>query len=225
MHFMASIAKGDEESGGPTRTYNSPLREAQAEQTRDRILDALAEMVAEDGFDGIVVKDLAARAGMSERTVYRHYPDRDALHDALAARVVEQAGWDVHPLAGSIDELPALVEETYRSFDEIPVPVTVAARLNSVRSRVSSDTHQRRADMRAFVVRELPDLDDDVIDDLVAVLQVLGSSRTWLRLREEHGRDGTSSGALVRWLLTLALEDLRAGGGPRRGAAGAASPS
>jgi AcrR family transcriptional regulator len=61
----------------PTR----PLR-ADAERNRERILAAAAEVFADRGLDASL-DDIAAAAGVGVGTVYRRFPDKDALIDAL----------------------------------------------------------------------------------------------------------------------------------------------
>jgi AcrR family transcriptional regulator len=58
-----------------------PLR-ADAERNRQRILAAAAELFAERGLD-VPLEDIAARAGVGIGTLYRRFPERDALLDAL----------------------------------------------------------------------------------------------------------------------------------------------
>ena len=52
------------------RVYRSPLRAAQAEETRTRICRAAAPLFAEHGYIGTSVRQLAAAAGVSVETVY-----------------------------------------------------------------------------------------------------------------------------------------------------------
>jgi len=58
-----------------------PLR-ADAERNRERILAAAGEVFAERGLDASL-DDIAAAAGVGVGTVYRRFPDKDALIDAL----------------------------------------------------------------------------------------------------------------------------------------------
>ena len=197
------------------RTYNSQYRDAQASQTRTLILEALAELVAEEGFEGIVMRDVAARAGLAERTVYRHFPDRDALHEALAELVGERAGWAPtdQDRFEDLGQLPAMIETAYREFDEEPVHSTVYARIGAIRGRSAKDTSRRTELFRALLAEQRPDLSADEITALLAVIRVLGSSRTWLWLREELDLDGAHSGPVMRWVLELVLDDINARGG------------
>ena len=52
----------------------------------DAILDATAAAVVADGFGSVTLADVAARAGVSRRTVYRYFGDRDGLAEALVQR-------------------------------------------------------------------------------------------------------------------------------------------
>jgi AcrR family transcriptional regulator len=58
-----------------------PLR-ADAERNRRRIMEAAATVFAERGL-GVSLDDIAAAAGVGVGTVYRRFPDKDALIDAL----------------------------------------------------------------------------------------------------------------------------------------------
>ncbi|HZD23594.1 MAG TPA: TetR/AcrR family transcriptional regulator [Acidimicrobiia bacterium] len=53
----------------PSRTYKSELREEQAEATRRRILEALAQVMA-DGVNALSAP-VAQRAGVSVGTIYK----------------------------------------------------------------------------------------------------------------------------------------------------------
>lgn len=64
-----------------------PAEQAQSEKTRRAILDALAEVIVEKGGFGFSVQQVADRAGVTHRTVYNHFPSREALNDALAVHV------------------------------------------------------------------------------------------------------------------------------------------
>ncbi len=61
--------------------HHRPLR-ADARRNRERILDAARAVFAESGLDA-QMEDLARRAGVGVGTVYRHFPTKEALVDAL----------------------------------------------------------------------------------------------------------------------------------------------
>jgi len=69
------------------RPYSSPLRDSQAQRTRELILDALTDLLATNSPQEVTTRAIAERAGVSQPTVYRHFPDRQALLEGLTARV------------------------------------------------------------------------------------------------------------------------------------------
>jgi len=66
-----------------------PLR-ADAERNRTRILAAAAEVFAERGLDASL-DEIAAAAGVGVGTVYRRFPDKDVLIDALFEEKINRA--------------------------------------------------------------------------------------------------------------------------------------
>jgi AcrR family transcriptional regulator len=71
-----------------TDTDTRPLR-ADARRNRERVLVAARETFAADGLDA-QVDDVAQRAGVGVGTVYRHFPTKEALVDAVAAAGYEE---------------------------------------------------------------------------------------------------------------------------------------
>ena len=77
------------------RPYNSPARRQRVAETRERIVAAGAALVREFttwDWDGLTFRAVAELAGISERTVYRHFPTERHLHDAVMARLEDEAG-------------------------------------------------------------------------------------------------------------------------------------
>jgi len=55
------------------------LRQRQKRQTRQLISDTATGMFLKDGFDAVRVIDVAAACGVSEKTVYNHFPTKESL--------------------------------------------------------------------------------------------------------------------------------------------------
>jgi AcrR family transcriptional regulator len=71
----------------PAADAGRPLRR-DAERNRRRILDAAAAVFAERGL-GVTMDDIAHRAGVGVGTVYRRFPDKEELIDALFVDRIE----------------------------------------------------------------------------------------------------------------------------------------
>ncbi|MFF2051717.1 TetR family transcriptional regulator [Leifsonia sp. NPDC058194] len=72
---------------GPALVRTEPIQERSAARV-DALLDAAAEVVDEIGFDRLTTAMVAERAGASIGTVYRYFPDRIVLLQALRDRAV-----------------------------------------------------------------------------------------------------------------------------------------
>jgi AcrR family transcriptional regulator len=61
------------------RAYRSPIREKQAQQTRDAILGAAAQSFVDTGYAGTTMKDIAERVGVSVQSVHLFGPKASLL--------------------------------------------------------------------------------------------------------------------------------------------------
>jgi AcrR family transcriptional regulator len=67
------------------RLRNAPVQARSRERLR-RVLDAADEVLARDGAQGFTTTRVAAQAGVPIGSVYRFFPDKEAIVEALAVR-------------------------------------------------------------------------------------------------------------------------------------------
>lgn len=63
---------------------------------RRAILEAATTVFLHSGYLGTSMDEIAARAGVSKRTVYQHFASKDSLFVAIVTSTVDQAGEPVH---------------------------------------------------------------------------------------------------------------------------------
>ena len=196
------------------RSYHSPLRQQQAEATRDLILDALVDLLNERGVDDFNIKSLASAAGVAERTVYRHFADRDELREALNARLEERADWYDTADMSDVFEFPGAVAQSFTDYDHFERETRAIVLMNLDPSRTVSDTRRHVDEFRALVERDFPHLDEDDTTAVAALFNLLASSRTWHRFVDGHQMTGPQGGKVVAWAADLVIRELAAGGRP-----------
>lgn len=192
------------------RPYHSPLREAQAEQTRVHIVATMIDHLAETGGVDFSIRRLADAAGVSERTVYRYFPDREALLDAVSDHFGEimATGRREEDLA-DLDELADFIPEVFRAFDEHAAATKASVLVNPDPSRLLP-TQRRRTDLMIDICRRtFPDLPDDDQVRLGRLVRTITSTFNWLRMRDEFGMTGGESGELIGWAVRCITDDVR----------------
>src|SRR5262249_62235091 len=86
--------------GAPVRArrrYDGTLRRQQAAATRERIVTAGSELLHGSpirDWRALTVRAVAERAGVNQRTIFRHFANERALRDAVMHRLEEEAGID-----------------------------------------------------------------------------------------------------------------------------------
>ena len=65
-------------------------RQSRSQQTLDLILDTAADLFVEVGYENTTTNAIAERAALSIGTLYRYYPDKDAVMKALVNRYYDQ---------------------------------------------------------------------------------------------------------------------------------------
>lgn len=75
----------DESSQAEIEPRRMP-QQARSKERVDRILDAAAQLLAEEGYNAVKTNHIAKRAGVSIGSVYQFFPNRFAIFHALAER-------------------------------------------------------------------------------------------------------------------------------------------
>jgi AcrR family transcriptional regulator len=189
--------------------YRSDVRQAQTERTRDKIQRAAASLLDEKGAaEGITFKAVAERAGVTEMTVYRHFPTRDDLLQGLWRHLNEEMGDDLgmpEGVAGLLGQHDAL----FAGFDRIAPQIVASVTTTQGREMRAALNKQRRKAFIAIVEEAAPDLDASRKTAAAAVLQLLHSAYAWDSLREQWGLNGKAAGKATKWAIEILLEDLR----------------
>ncbi|HWM50706.1 MAG TPA: helix-turn-helix domain-containing protein [Thermoplasmata archaeon] len=200
-----------------------PLRERHKEATRDIILRAAADIVASRGIHTFTVQEVADRAGISHRSVYRYFPTREALVEGLYTFAEQMALPWASNLSPVLEDVPVLAVNPFVMFDREPniIRASVMARLTTgyqPQARI-----QRTKAFAAGMRRLTPNLDTQEFRRTFALLRLLVSSNAWLVFREDFGLSGEEMTKAVSWAVSVLIQDLKrrnraaAGNRKRRG--------
>lgn len=128
---MADLGPG-EPRGRRTALPRGPQalpKERVAEDQRRRLYEAMVDAVDERGFVASTISDLVQRAGVSRRTFYEHFENKDkcllATYEMLVSRLVEHVRAREDTSMGGLDRLETLIAALFEAAIRRPA----AARL------------------------------------------------------------------------------------------------
>lgn len=82
------------------KTTSASRMRLSAEQRRESILEAAAEVFTARGYRAAKMSDVAARLGVSEPVIFQNFGSKTALYAAVLDRVAAQIRSDIQALAG-----------------------------------------------------------------------------------------------------------------------------
>jgi AcrR family transcriptional regulator len=212
---VAGSSTGRKKSEAVRRSYDSPLRRQRAAQTRDRIVLAGSELVhgfASWDWQGLTFRSVAERAGVGERTVYRHFPTERHLHDAVMQRLEEEAGITYEDVElANVAEVTARVFATRRSF---AVPSSITAPDDP--TFVAVDQRRRHALLRA-VSASAPRWSDSERETVAALLDVLWNLPSYERLVSVWNLPNEDATRAITWVMGKLVQAIEDDDPPRQG--------
>lgn len=197
------------------RTYSSPLRAEQAEQTTARIVEAAVELLSEGDARDLSMPAVAERAGVSVRTVYRSFATKDDLLDAV-----------IHWINGRLSTVLEAPPETRHDYETTTAAVAVElfkiepllrALFATAAGRASHRrTAGREESLRRAYAAELADLDEGEARRLLAVLHLVASSSGALVMKDYWDLPPEDIGRVMQWAMRV-LADAAADPATREG--------
>lgn len=190
------------------RSYTSPLRRKQQENTRDRIMEAVAEIIGEGRILSFSVKDVADRAGVSYGSVYRHFPTRESLLKGLYETGAKIVGQDISLKSLSLDEISAVAGKTVAMFEEHAVKLQAFTAALAAGNIQPQSRGRRDRKYRQMVEESAPHLDPEAAGQAAAIICHLHSSLTWATLRQRFGLSAEATAGALTWALQALARDL-----------------
>jgi AcrR family transcriptional regulator len=189
-----------------TQDGRATLRERQTAATREEILDVAMDMLSKGAADGFSHESIAAAAGMGARTVYRHFPDRGQLLEALWVRLRDATNTRFPTRE---EEIVTFVRAGFREFDahETLVRAVLSSPAGTeVRERGGAEGRPAFAQSLNGLLTALKAKQRARV---VAVFVAVYSAPFWQLLRDRGGLTGPEAQEATAWMLGVLLDALR----------------
>jgi AcrR family transcriptional regulator len=192
------------------RRYDSPVRRQRFAETRDRIISAGAEIL--HGFPvwnwrALTVRRVAERAGVTVRTVYRHFASERELRDAVLTRLEREAGVELEGLG--LEGLRDHVARILQYVSSFPLETRMP------RDPTLKAAHARqRKTLLAAVAPSTGEWSEIERVTAAAMLDVLWSVVSYERLVVDWDLEPAQAIRGVTWVIGLVEEAIRRGRRP-----------
>jgi AcrR family transcriptional regulator len=172
-------------------------RRRRSQQSRDRIVAAMMELV-EEGQLSPIAEQVAERANVGLRSVFRHFKDMESLFAEMSVRLTRHYQAALAPFA-STDWRGQLAESLERRIGvfELLLPYKRAADAHRHRSTTIQNMHATTSQLMRARLRGMlpPQLQDDA--SAIETLDFLLSIDSWQRLRIEQKLSVDAARAII----------------------------
>jgi len=184
--------------------YDSPLRAEQAQATRDRVLAAVRRMLEEDPDSALGIDEIAQVSGVNRRTIFRHFPTKEALLSAFWRSANAALGVKFWP--ESERDLVELPPDLFASLDRIEGIVRASHASGAGREMRLQANAERQAAFRKSLTAVTAGMNRQEARRLEAVVQLLFSATAWQTMKDYWGLSGRESGEAVAWAIDALLK-------------------
>lgn len=177
--------------------------------TRGRIVDAAVELLSRGDATEMGMQDVADRAGVSVRTVYRNFATREDLFDGVVTAIKER----MEELAGPPPSSRGDYIESARAgvgavFEMEPLYRALFA-TQAGRESHRRGARRRRAAMTETFAGEVIGLGEGEAKAFVALLHLISSSNSVLFLKDYWGLDADETGRVLQWAIGVLTDAIR----------------
>ena len=194
------------------RPYRSRVRERKTAETRERIVRAsvaIVECLPDLDWSAMTFHGVAEGAGVSKRTVFRHFATERELHDAVMQRFQERAGVSYeHVDLEGVAAVARRVFEALSSFAVSSWSVEPDDPTFTAMDRARGDA------LRGAVAAAAPDWSPEQRALAAGVLDVLWSPLAYERLVVHWGASSSNAIKASEWVIGLVVHGIESGQPP-----------
>lgn len=189
------------------RSYESPVREAQSQATRQRILESVAEWMQADGDGDFSLDAIAKTAGLERRTVFRHFQSKSELLRAFWVWVNDRMTPSILPSDEA--SLIAAPRATFAQFDSQERLIRASLHTSAGRAMRLATVPERQAAFREALAEASSHATPEQRRRLEALTHLLYSASAWETMRDYAGISGAEAGEAASWALQTLIDAVR----------------
>jgi AcrR family transcriptional regulator len=211
---MGPMTSSSPDSPAPRarRTYDSTRRREMAGETRQRIVQAGSELLHASpvrDWGTLTIRSVAERAGVHERTVYRHFVNERGLRDAVMAQLEAESGIVLEGMQlQDVGKVARRIIEQVASFPLEPRP--------ELDPTLTEANQRQHAALLDAVEAGAPSWSLDERRMAAAILDVLWSVAAFERLVRDWQLEPDRAAQAIDWVIAMVEGAVRQGRSPTR---------
>lgn len=211
MGTLVSVATKKKSPWPALEAGSDDGRRRRSDLSRRRIIEAMFDLISE-GHMSPSAANVAARANVGLRTVFRHFEDMDSIYDEMTAELTEALLPKVMAPYEANTWRERLMECVDRRVDlyETVFPMRVCMMLRRFQSTFLGEQYERETKLARSSLKSL--LPNVVTSDreLFGALEAVLDFSTWRQLRQDQNRSVESAKKSIRLMLEGLIADVDA---------------
>lgn len=183
------------------------LRKRQAQQVRAAILEAALVALEEMTGAELSMAHIADLAGVSLRTVYRHFSDRAALLEAAGNHLY--ASLDVAIDIAAPEDIASSFRAAARQFSKRPKLARALVQSRAGRASRSRVRSQRVQAISGALEQLTGGVEPSLAVPATAIITHLCSAAAWVQVAEESGLSDEQAQEAVAWAIETLVSSLK----------------
>lgn len=200
-----TLATGADGTDGPADGTDG--RRQRSERSREQIVEALFELIRA-GDMAPRAAAVADAAGVSLRTVFRHFEDMESLYRVMAERMEAElmpivlAPFEARDWRGRLSELVSRRSDLY----ERVLPLRVAASVRRFQSPFLMDDYRRFLRLERTGLQSILPTAITANRTLFSALEMVTAFQAWRRMRQDQGLSPAETEAVMRAIVERLLD-------------------
>jgi AcrR family transcriptional regulator len=191
------------------REYHSPVRQARKLETQHKIFAAIVRVVLDEGLHAFTVQRVATTAGVSIRTVYRHFKTRDDLITGLHEHITGVFEAEGVPSISTPDEFSVVLRRAFQLCAEHRDIVRALDRIQYGSGRQAHGKSGRDRAFRETIDAAFPEASEAARKRAWAAVRVIANTHTFVHMTDHLGLTPEEAGDSASAAIELVLADLR----------------
>lgn len=188
------------------RKYNNARRESKSADTQKLIIQVYIQLLAAHKGESVQIEEIAKKAKVSERTVFRFFKDKRALHKATDDYIQQF----IEASATKIDQtsVPTFAKTAFSLFDKHET-LMLAYMFSYFGSETRTIFRKRFNKLLIDRILRSKSIDLNKQNKLrLAVIVSMINVKIWYDIRTDFGYSGDEIGEAMEWAVNTLVSDL-----------------